>query len=128
MPQICLVFYFCVSDTLPLYPGPDSAQTPYEPDRVIFRNFWSPPTNLYPYFLLPPSTHATAHASGTNRTQRTGTDTGTGTDFNHSSVEETLITSLQIPELVGPGESAFLLFISIPFFFLFLFFLFLLSS
>ncbi|KRT83977.1 hypothetical protein AMK59_2236, partial [Oryctes borbonicus] len=102
------ISFIYVSDTLPLFPGPDSAQPLNDPDRIFFRDFWLPPTNLYPYFLIPPSTtphsHATAHASGTYRTHSTGTATGTGTDY-HSSVEETLITSLQYPELVNLGSN-----------------------
>lgn len=95
-----------ISDYFPLYPSRDYDQ-PSRPDGADFRL----PTITFPSFLFPPSSappsHGTAHASGTNRTHGTGTDTGTGTDF-HAPVEETLITSLQIPEFVGPGESDFL--------------------
>ncbi|CAB3367243.1 Hypothetical predicted protein [Cloeon dipterum] len=34
--------------------GTDSALYPYEQDNK-FREFWFPPTSLYPYFLLPPT-------------------------------------------------------------------------
>lgn len=123
-PGILFLIYF-VSDILPPIPDPEPAQPPLDPDQEFIRNFWSPPTNLYPYFLFPPSTvHGTAH--GTFRTHsNTGTGTGTITGMgtataiatttgtnstafgSHSSVEETLVTSLQFPELVVPGESAF---------------------
>jgi hypothetical protein len=115
-PSGTLFFIYFVSDILPPVPYPETAQPPLDPDQEFIRNFWSPPTNLYPYFLFPSSTHGTAH--GTFRTHsNTGTITGmgtaTGTATNstafgsHSSVEETLVTSLQFPELVVPGESAF---------------------
>mgnify|MGYP005983657759 CR=1 FL=1 len=122
-PVTLLFFIYFVSDILPPIPEqPEPAQPPLDPDQDFIRNFWSPPTNLYPYFLFPSSSHGTAH--GTFRTHSntgtftgmgtgtgTGTATGTGTNStafgSHSSVEETLVTSLQFPELVVPGESAF---------------------
>lgn len=113
--------YYFVSDLLLPIPHPEPAQPPLDPDQDFVRNFWSPPTNLYPFFLFPP-------AHGTFRTHRTESNIGTITGIGmgtatatkstlaygpHSSVEETLVTSLQFPELVVPfvtiipGESAF---------------------
>lgn len=43
------VFALSVSDLLPLTSGMLDAQNH---DREFFENFWSPPTNLYPYFLF----------------------------------------------------------------------------
>lgn len=65
-----------VSDILPFsfdLSGTDSALYPYDPDQGYFKNFWFPTTNLYPYFLFPPTSrphrlpapHATAHTVGT---------------------------------------------------------------
>ncbi|XP_063929586.1 uncharacterized protein LOC135141921 isoform X2 [Zophobas morio] len=109
----------CVDILPPIPEQPEPAQPPLDPDQDFIRNFWSPPTNLYPYFLFPSSSHGTAH--GTFRTHSntgtftgmgtgtgTGTATGTGTNStafgSHSSVEETLVTSLQFPELVVPAS------------------------
>lgn len=95
--------FIYISDYFSLFSGPESRHLS-RPYNLDFHR----PTLAYPSFLFPPSappTHGTAHASGTNRTHRTGT--GTGTDF-HTPVEETLITSLQFPEFIGPGESDFL--------------------
>lgn len=119
-PDSVFLCYF-VSDILPPFPDPEPAQPPLDSDQEFFRNFWSPPTNLYPYFLFPATTHGTAH--GTFRTQRTeiGTSTstitgmgtaanGTGFGSHDASLQETLYISLQFPELVVPvipGESAF---------------------
>ncbi|XP_031335619.1 uncharacterized protein LOC116165375 isoform X1 [Photinus pyralis] len=89
----------CV-DYFLLFSGPDVTNS-IQTDSVLNKQ----PSVNFPSFILPPKahpTHGNSHVHDTNRTQRTGTVTSTGTDF-HAPLEETLITSLQIPELVGPG-------------------------
>lgn len=77
-----------VSDILPFsfdLSGTDSALYPYDPEQGYFKNFWFPTTNLYPYFLFPPTSrphhrlpapHGTAHTVGTI-TLRTHAASGT---------------------------------------------------
>lgn len=79
---------YYVSDILLLYPMPDNTTFSISP----------PPDHPFRW-MIPSST------IGTNRTH--GTSTGTNTDLGidtHPTVEETIITPLQFPELVGPGS------------------------
>ncbi|GLV39406.1 Glial cell line-derived neurotrophic family receptor-like [Carabus blaptoides fortunei] len=85
--------------------GTDSALYPYDPEQGYFKNFWFPPTNLYPYFLFPSTTRprmpGTAHASGTYayRTHRTGSAHDNDIQV---SIEETIDDSLRLPAGVPP--------------------------
>ncbi|KAF5306024.1 hypothetical protein FQR65_LT00739 [Abscondita terminalis] len=90
----------CV-DYFLLFSGPD-VKNSFQTDSVLSKQL----TIHFPSFILPPPahpTHGNSQVYDTNRTQRTGTVTSTGTDF-HAPLEETLITSLQFPEFVGPAQ------------------------
>lgn len=100
-----------VSDIPPLYSDlltrTDSArQTRPPPNSNKFE--FPPPVSKSPPWTFP-------NGTVTYRTHRTGTGTNTGTGTDFRTVEEMFITSLQFPELVGPGESIFLSFRSVVF-------------
>lgn len=117
---VYLIVY--VSDILPFsfeLSGTDSALYPYDPEQGYFKNLWFPTTNLYPYFLFPPTTrphrmpapHGTAHTVGTltYRTHRTGTAIVTDNQVN---VEKTFNNTIKypgfsIPTFTDQGETDF---------------------
>lgn len=106
------LFTLYVSDILPFsfdLSGTDSALYPYDPEQGYFKNFWFPTTNVYPYFLFPPTTrprmpapHGTAHTVGTltYRTHRTGTAI---VNDNQVNVERTFNDTIKYPGFSIPS-------------------------
>lgn len=81
----------CVSDILPFsfdLSGTDSALYPYDPEQGYFKNFWFPTTNLYPYFLFPPTTRprlSSQHGHGHGHSTGTAHSVGTFTYRTHQA-------------------------------------------
>lgn len=108
-----------VSDILPFsfdLSGTDSALYPYDPEQGYFRNFWFPTTNMYPYFLFPPTSrphrlpapHGTAHTAHTVVTYRTH-ETGTAIDHDNRVIGKGFNSSYKqlypgFPSLTGLTE------------------------